>query len=172
MVPTVSETLRVPGFKSGEISSVGLFLDADWQTPIPDTFARLKAAIEAVGLPAADKPGTVNHTGVRTGIFIFPDNHSPGTLENLLDDCAARIYPELREKVQQFTAGAATASLTREDRSEFAKPAGEIKVTMGCIANFLRPTRAIQTSIADNRWLCDESWRCQTSPSFTPSSRI
>ena len=25
---------------------------------------------------------------------------------------------------------------------------------MGCVANFLKPTRAIQTNIADNRWLC------------------
>ena len=32
-----------------------------------------------------------------------------------------------------------------------------MKVTMGCIANFLRPAKAIQTSIADNRWVCEES---------------
>ncbi len=28
---------------------------------------------------------------------------------------------------------------------------------MGCIANFLKPSKAIQTSIEDNRWLCEES---------------
>lgn len=146
-----------PGLKSAEISSIGLFLDADWQAPIPDTFARLKADIQAVGLPGPDQPGMVNHGAIRTGVFIFPDNHNPGTLENLLDDCAALVYPELRERAQQFTAGAATATHTSDDRKEFDKPAGKMKVTMGCIANFLRPAKAIQTSIADNRWLCEES---------------
>jgi hypothetical protein len=43
------------------------------------------------------------------------------------------------------------------DRREFANPAGKMKVTMGCIANFLKPSKAIQTSIEDNRWLCEES---------------
>ena len=140
-----------------KISSIGLFLDGDWQIPIPDTFARLKADIQAIRLPFPGEPGTVYQAAPRTGIFIFPDNHNRGTLENLMDDCAALIYPELREKAQQFTVGAATAALTSEDRTEFVKPAGEIKVTMGCIGNFLRPTRAIQTSIADNRWVCDQS---------------
>ena len=157
LVPTVGETLKTPGFKWAEISSVGLFLDADWQTPVPNTFGWLKTEIEAVGLPAADQPGTINFTGVRTGIFIFPDNHSPGTLENLLDDCAAVVYPELRKKAQEFTSEAATISLPQEDRIEFERPSGKLKVTMGCIANFLRPTRAIQNSIEDNRWLCNES---------------
>lgn len=157
LVPTVGETLIVPGFKSPDLSSIGIFLDADWQTAVQDTFAALKAEMQTVGLPAADEPGTVNHAAPRTGIFIFPDNHSLGTLENLLDDCATLVYPELREKARQFIAGGSATSLTNEDLGEFAKPAGEIKVKMGCIANFLRPTRAIQTSIADNRWLCDES---------------
>jgi hypothetical protein len=157
LVPTVEETLRFPGFKSAEVSSIGLFLDADWQTPVPDTFARLKAQIQAVGLRSADEPGTVNHAAPRTGVFIFPDNHNPGTLEDLLDDCAALVYRELREKAQQFTAGAATIQHTEDDRREFDRPAGKMKVTMGCIANFLRPAKAIQTSIADNRWLREES---------------
>jgi hypothetical protein len=77
LVPAVEETRSTPGFKSSEISSVGLFLDADWETPAPDTFARLKAEIQAVGLPSADEPGTVNHATPRTGLFIFPDTIAP-----------------------------------------------------------------------------------------------
>ena len=99
----------------------------------------------------------MNRVAPRTGIFIFPDNHSLGTLENLLDDCAALVYRELREKAQQFTAGAAAVQHTNDDRKEFDKPAGKMKVTMGCIANFLKPAKAIQASIEDNRWLCGES---------------
>ncbi|HXM44623.1 MAG TPA: DUF3226 domain-containing protein [Bryobacteraceae bacterium] len=157
LVPTVEETRSTPGFKSSEISSVGLFLDADWQTPASDAFTQLKAEIQAIGLPSADAPGTVNRAVPRMGVFIFPDNRNPGTLENLLDDCAALVYRELREKAQQFTAGAATVQHTNNDRKEFDKPAGKMKVTTGCIANFLRPAKAIQTSIEDNRWVCEES---------------
>lgn len=156
LAPTVEETFAILGTKKAEISSIGLFLDAD-QNGAHNPFELLKAKIQTIGLAFPDQPGEVNHTGVRTGIFIFPDNHSPGTLENLLDDCAALIYPELREKAQQFTAGVATAPLMKKDLREFVKPAGRMKVTMGCIANFLRPAKAIQTSIADNRWLCDDS---------------
>lgn len=171
LVPTVEETRSTPGFKSSEISSVGLFLDADWQAPVPDTFAHLRVAIEAIGLPPADEPGAVNYAAPRTGVFIFPDNRNPGTLENLLDDCAVLVYRELREIARQFTAGAAAVSLPPEERSEFDKPSGELKVTMGCIANFLKPARAIQTSIADNRWVCTSRRPCLVSPPCTPSSR-
>jgi len=157
LVPTVEETFAILGAKRAEISSIGIFLDADWQIPIPNTFARLKAEIEAVSLATPERPGTVNQNGVRTGIFIFPDNHKPGTLEDLLDECAALIYPELRKNAQQFTTGAATAALTKKERREFEKPAGRLKATMGCVANFLKPAKAIQNSIEDNRWLCSES---------------
>jgi len=156
LVPTVEETLTILGAKKAGISAIGMLLDAD-QNGARNHFDSLRAKIQTIGLLFPDEPGTVNHTGVRTGIFAFPDNHNPGTLEDLLDDCAALIYPDLREEAHQFTARAASAQLKPEDRSELAKPAGELKVTMGCIANFLRPTKAIQTSIEDNRWLCDES---------------
>jgi hypothetical protein len=157
LVPTVEETRSTPGFRSSEISSFGLFLDADWQTPVPDTFAQIKTEIQVIGLSSADEPGTVSRAAPRTGIFIFPDNRGPGTLENLLDHCAALVYRELREKAQQFAAGAAMLPHASDDRKEFDKPAGKTKVTMGCIANFLRPAKAIQTSIADNRWVCEET---------------
>jgi len=116
LVPTVEETRSTPGFKSSEVSSFGLFLDADWQTPVSDTFAQLKAAIQAIGLPTADEPGTVNRVAPRTGIFIFPDNHSLGTLENLLDDCAALVYRELREKAQQFKPAKAIQASIEDNR--------------------------------------------------------
>jgi Protein of unknown function (DUF3226) len=157
LVPTVQETLIILGADRANIASIGLFLDADWGVTVGATFGRIKAQLEATGLPAADEPGVVHDRTPRTGVFIFPDNKSPGTLENLLDQCAAVVYPELRDKARQFTAGAATAPLTKKDRREFTLPAGEIKVIVGTIANFLKPARAIQNSIEDNRWLCSAS---------------
>jgi len=156
LATSVEETVRLPGFRAVEIEVVGFFLDADFRLSVAETFARFKGDLQQRGLRAPETPGVVSGTTPRTGMYIFPDNEHPGTLENLLDTCADTVYPALREKARQFTAGAAALPLMDEDRSEFLKPSGALKITVGCIANFLRPTRAIQVSIADNRWLCNE----------------
>ena len=157
LIPTVEETLRFPGFDGQKIASIGLFLDADWDLPVQERFAQLRSEIQAAGIPAPGQPGIVSQAQPRTGVFIFPDNQTAGTLESLLDECAALVYSELRAKAQHFASEAASCSLTQDDRKEFAKPAGELKVIVGCVGNFLKPERAIQVSIADNRWVCDES---------------
>jgi len=169
LVPTVEETFRFPGFKSAEISSIGLFLDAD-QNGAHHHFGLLSAKIQTAGLPPfPDEPGIVNHTGVRTGVFIFPDNLNPGTLENLLDECAARIYPELRDKAKQFTAGAAAISLTKEDRRNSTSRLANSRLPWGASrTSSSRRERFRQTSqtIAG----CARGrWRCQALPGFTLS---
>jgi hypothetical protein len=118
---------------------------------------QLVRPIQAVGLPAAEAPGRIDPAAVRTGIFIFPDNQGAGTLESLLDECAAKVYPGLRDEARRFIAGVDRADLTKEDLTEISKPSGETKVTVGCIANYLRPGRAVQNSIEDNRWLCADT---------------
>jgi hypothetical protein len=157
LVPTVQETLEILGAARTQVSSVGLFLDADWTISPADTFSRLKTSLQAIGLPAAGAPGTIAPTEVRTGIFIFPDNQAAGILESLLDECAAKVYPGLRDEARRFIAGVDRADLTKEDLAEISKPSGETKVTVGCIANYLRPGRAIQNSIEDNRRLCADT---------------
>ena len=47
--------------------------------------------------------------------------------------------------------------LTPEDLKEFVAPYGRDKTVMGCISSVLKPMRAIQNSIEDNRWVSDET---------------
>ncbi len=49
------------------------------------------------------------------------------------------------------------AQLTRDDLQELAAPSGEVKAVMGCISSVLKPMRAIQNSIEDNRWVSDKT---------------
>jgi hypothetical protein len=45
--------------------------------------------------------------------------------------------------------------LVGEDLEELLKPAGRHKAIVGSIASILRPGKAIQVSLQDNRWLRD-----------------
>ncbi len=45
--------------------------------------------------------------------------------------------------------------MLNEDLKELRKPAGRNKAVIGSMASILRPGRAVQVSIQDNRWLRD-----------------
>ena len=47
------------------------------------------------------------------------------------------------------------SSLMAEDLKELQKAAGDNKAIIGSIATILRPGRAVQASLQDNRWLSD-----------------
>jgi len=162
LVDTVEETRAALGAQRDDVTSIGVFLDADWNVAARARFSQIKAQLLRIGLPTAEEPGVVHDGGLRTGVFIFPDNRSSGTLENLLEACAAAVYPELRDTARQFTAAAAMLSLTEEDRREYSMPSGEIKVVVSSIATFLNPTKAIQNSIEDNRWLSGDALKLES----------
>jgi len=106
-------------------------------------------------MPAA--PGMVAQGSLRTGIYIFPDNRSPGTLETLLDECASTVYPGLRDAGRNLVDSVDRTQLTPDDLQELTAPSGQVKAVMGCISSVLKPMRAIQNSIEDNRWVSDET---------------
>ena len=43
-----------------------------------------------------------------------------------------------------------------KERQDLAKPAGKLKAVVAAVASVLRPGRAVQVSIQDNRWLSDK----------------
>ncbi|MRG94097.1 DUF3226 domain-containing protein [Polyangium spumosum] len=139
-------------------ASIGVVLDADQKATPRDRFAELKAKLAAskdapVALP--DEPGEITPGPPRTGVFVLPDNHQPGTLEDLLLEGAATSYPSLLVAAHALVAGVnpKDAAFNRDDMADFTKPAGRNKATVACIAGVLRPGKAVQVSIQDNRWL-------------------
>ena len=134
--------------------AVAAILDADSvQTPRE----RLAHLVQEAGTHGLVFPGIAGFVTVgppRTGVFIMPDNESQGTLEDILLECAAISYPTLLSAGQIFTnAVTNSADLSADDSKEMRKPAGHKKVIIGTIGSVLRPGRAIQNSIQDNRWL-------------------
>lgn len=81
-------------------------------------------------------------------IYIFPDNQGTGTLEEVLLDGARQAYPELLSEAERYVAYAKGLPYTKELKDNF----NDQKATVGVVANALRPGRANQTSIHDNKW--------------------
>ncbi len=84
----------------------------------------------------------------------MPDNQNAGTLESLLIECAQHVYPNLLQSaISHVNTVPGDGTLVLEDREDFNKPAGRDKAIVGTIASVLRPGKAVQVSLQDNRWL-------------------
>ena len=129
------------------LDGIGVVLDADLETAALDRHRDLVASI--TGLQWPDTPGSVGATIPKCGVFVLPDNASPGNLETVLLKCAEVVYPDLLHGAEQFTQAAKATA----DCKHLASPSEHNKAVAGCIANALRPGRAMQTSIHDNDWV-------------------
>jgi hypothetical protein len=138
------------------LDSVGIFIDAD-QTPPHERFARLRAALPSFSFP--DRAGTVSAGSPRFGVYVFPDNQTLGTLEDLLLDAAGNIYPTTLRAAQAFVGDVDPAhdEFRDDDLRDLLKPAGRNKATVACVASVLRPGKALQVSIQDNQWLSERA---------------
>lgn len=84
-------------------------------------------------------------------IFLFPDNDSPGTLEQLLLDGAGMAYPDLLANAENY--------IEKVKELYRLKPYNDQKAKVGVVANVLKPGRATQVSIHDNDWFTNQSLR-------------
>lgn len=142
------------------VVGVGLLIDADMDKTKSALmrFEKLKRLLDGkrlrFGLAFPASPGIVSHGMLRAGIFVLPDNNSAGTLEVLLLRCADDVYPEVKTAAQSYLQNAKQVKdLNEKDLKELNKPAGFDKATVACIASVLKPGKAVQTSLQDNRWL-------------------
>lgn len=133
---------------------IGLVIDCDYESTAVQVWTSLQAKLD---IPLGAEPGSISQGPPRAGAYVLPDNSSFGTLEQILLACAAEAYPKLSRLAHEFVAqinGQDPEIFSNADeRADFIKPAGRAKATAGTIANVLRPGKAIQVSIQDNRWL-------------------
>ncbi len=145
------------------LTGLGLLLDSDQQQP-QDRLTAIRKQLQGFELPEFPaQPGEVsNKSTPRTGSFVLPDNQSRGRLEDLLLEVAEHKYPLLLNEADQFvrkiydqvtSTEQPTHQLTTEDLADFNKPAGRDKAILGAMASILKPGKAIQNSLRDNRWL-------------------
>jgi hypothetical protein len=151
IINTIEETLAITSWEANRLVGLGIVLDADSKVSPKERFDNIKDRLQPLDLISElpDLPGTVAMGKPRCGIFIMPDNRSAGTLEDLLLECAEQVYPSLLQCTQELTncvEPIVTQFEKKSERRDFEKPAGRKKVTVGCIANVLRPGKSVQVS--------------------------
>ncbi len=144
-----------------DVVGIGIIIDADYGEAVAKKrFDSLKKELEKNLAELVEWPGNPGEilTGKpNRGIFVFPDNMNEGTLETVLLKCAKNIYPRLCETAETFINDVDINDLTSKDKQDIKKPSGKNKATVGCIGNVLRPGKAIQVSIEDNKWIGKET---------------
>jgi hypothetical protein len=139
------------------ISGIGILLDSDRQQPAT-RYAKIRGDMARIGFALDATPGQVTAGAPRIGAFVLPDNKTKGTLEDLLLESADAIYPGLLASAREHVNRASQdTGLTSRDLDDFKQPAGCSKAIVGSMASILRPGKAVQASIQDNRWLRDRA---------------
>ncbi|KYC96149.1 hypothetical protein B4102_3555 [Heyndrickxia sporothermodurans] len=136
------------------LSGIGIFTDADNVTPnikfnsLVNKLSKIdeqdiSTIFNSIGI------GEISTGPLKVGIYVFPNNRDIGTLENLLEQAARLMYPNLHSSAMNYI-----ESVDDEYKRKW-KNADQLKVLVGCISNILKPGKANQVSIQDNNWISD-----------------
>jgi hypothetical protein len=154
----IEESLAI--IPPSQLFSVGIFLDADDSEIPQERFEKLTTYLSSLNLPNLQMPiriDEVNNHSPRCGIFIAPNNLDPGTLEDILLNCAKISYPDLLHLSQIYIKSIDSNQLTKEDLTDFNKPVGKKKALISSISSILKPGKALQVSLQDNRWIDEQT---------------
>jgi len=152
IVATVEENAAF--LNINKVTGIGIFLDADSKGLPANRYASIQTELARKGYNLNSLVGNVTTAQPNLGVFILPDNLSNGTLEDLLLDSANSIYPDLLRAARTYVYAAIKGTnLSTEDKRDFKKPAGRNKAIIGAMTSILKPGKAVQVSIQDNRWL-------------------
>jgi hypothetical protein len=137
------------------LTAIGVLIDSDDDSPI-DRYNKIRDGLRSRGYQFPDQPGDVTAGPLRLGGFVLPDNLAAGTLEDILLECAQHVYPGLlATAITHVDSAAQDSSLVKKDLEESQSRSGRSKAIVGSIASVLRPGKAVQVSLQDNRWLRD-----------------
>jgi hypothetical protein len=80
-------------------------------------------------------------------------------LEDLLLDCATKAYPDLKPLADQYIQSVrdTPTAIPAVEQREFNRPAGANKALISAMGSVLKPGKAVQNTIRDNRWLEGEA---------------
>lgn len=155
LADTIEESLAL--IPPSQIFGIGIFLDAD-DIEIPqERFNKLISKLSSQGLSPPSILGEVMKGSPQCGIFIAPNNQDSGTLENILLECAEVNYPDLLNLSETYVSEIDDNQLTKGDLKELKKPAGKKKAIISIISSILKPGKALQVSIQDNRWVDEKT---------------
>lgn len=136
-----------------QIKGVSIFLDADDKdadTRIENLYKFIDKDSDITFKSDAfkNKVGDINGVDMKANIFIFPNNHEMGTLEDLLIEIGQKEYPDLIKKAINFV-----DSIPKEYESKLLKGSKKKKSIIGIVSNILKPGKANQITISDDKWI-------------------
>lgn len=134
------------------LAAFGIVADCDKSTPdrIVEPYAN-KFRSYFPNFP--DRPGVVNTNSPRTGVYVLPDNASPGVLDTLLCECGHIAYSVYMEKASSYL-----NEFSESDRKFLKwKNFDREKALVATVVSVLKPGKTNTTSIADNNWVSEET---------------
>jgi hypothetical protein len=141
------------------LDAVGVVLDADFKLAKQKTpaqrFAEMADVLASLDFPRPAAPDAVAGTP-RTGIYVLPGGGELGTLEDILLECAAAVYPTLGCRAVRFIDGLdreAPDFKPKELKEAFGSPSGRHKAVLAAMTAVLKPGKPTQASIEDHRWI-------------------
>ncbi|ETP70339.1 hypothetical protein G159_02080 [Planococcus glaciei CHR43] len=143
-----------------ELSGIALFCDADQKMAnqrFDEIYQKLMSEIldeELMEIIKDTQLENVKKGKTNFGMYIFPDNENGGTLEDLLIEGAEISYKELLDLAKVYVDDAKNidARYIKDARWSISS---EKKVLVGVMANILKPGKANQMSIEDNKWISE-----------------
>jgi hypothetical protein len=132
------------------IHSFGLIVDADERSP--KAVAKKKAtALRGIFPTISEIPGEIAGENPKTGIYILPDNKRKGVLDSVLVDCASLVYPEHKNGAIRFI------NELDDEHTKHLNSGAKDKATVACIVSILRPGVANTSSIAQDKWISEQT---------------
>jgi hypothetical protein len=134
------------------LAAFGIVADCDKSTPdrIVEPYAN-KFRSYFPNFP--DRPGVVNTNSPRTGVYVLPDNASPGVLDTLLCECGQIAYPVYMEKASSYLNEFSESDIKSLKWKNFDRE----KALVATVVSVLKPGKTNTTSIADNNWVSKQT---------------
>ena len=134
------------------LAAFGIVADCDKSTPdrIAEPYAK-KFRSYFPNFP--QYPGVVDTNSPRTGVYVLPDNASPGVLDTLLCECGQIAYPAYMEKASSYL-----NEFSESDRKSLKWKNFDLeKALVATVVSVLKPGKTNTTSIADNNWVSEQT---------------
>lgn len=143
------------------VTACAFVMDADFREAAPKRHEEVLSQLSkrpAFSNAFSAPPGVVTDGSPRSGIFILPDNSSPGTLETLLLESAGQRFRKLVGLAASYVNVVADGKgLAGDDLeqcvSDLKRPGNAIKATTDAIAAVLTPGKEVQFAMKRQDWL-------------------
>ena len=133
--------------------AVGVFVDAD--TSAVKSLEGAQQELRALKLTPGGHAEVVRGP-IDCGLYVVP-GYETGTMDDLLLAAGRRVYGKALVAAEQLVDDtlSGTMDITKPEQKELRAPAGKKKSTLAITSSLLKPGKAIQNSISDNRWIVD-----------------